>query len=69
MRLRSCTADRMPTAANRLAAMSPIEAPTRDGGRCVSPVRLIMPDIAWITASNAGRSRYGPVCPNPDTLA
>ena len=69
VRLRSCRAARMPVAVNRLAVISPIEAPTRTGPRPASPVMLIMPDIACTTASKAGRALYGPVWPKPEMAA
>ena len=49
--------------------MSPIEVPGRAGGSSGYPVMLITPPIPCTMMSSAGRSRQGPVCPNPDVDA
>ena len=47
--------------------MSPIGKPKYTGGLPGSPVTLIAPLMAWTTPSKAGRLRYGPSSPKPDS--
>ena len=46
------------------AIESPIETPTRTGGRSGSPTSSRRPPNASATAANPGRCDIGPVCPN-----
>jgi len=59
----------MPITANKPAMISPKEAPGLMGGPPGSPVRLIMPPIAWMVISKAGLAALGPVCPKPEIAA
>ena len=54
---------RTPSAANTAGISSPIIAPDFTGGPSGKPVLAMKPEVAWITASIAGRSRYGPSWP------
>ncbi|KAG0753662.1 hypothetical protein G6F22_021358 [Rhizopus arrhizus] len=58
-------ADRMPMAAHRPEVRSATGRPGLTGPPPRSPVRLMMPPIAWNTVSYPLRGAYGPVMPKP----
>ena len=56
----------MPWNANMPVTMSAMATPSLKGGPPASPVMLMRPPSAWITASYPASSRRGPVWPKPE---
>ena len=59
----------MPSAAWAPVLKSTQAYPDLVGAVSGNPVKLIAPDSAWAMVSKQGRLAYGPVEPNPETLA
>ncbi len=63
VRSRSSSAERIPSAAHMPVPMSMSEEPTRTPGRPGSPVMLMSPPAACMSASYPGSSESGPTWP------